>query len=288
MISLAHLSPRPHLGFRNILEIILPRLAANLSTMFTDLPFLERFVAAADAGFGAVEFMFPYDWPADVIGKAATENGLEIVLFNCPAGDWADGERGIAAHPERIESCREGIGRARKYARALSCGKLHLMAGIVPPDGDRAAMEATFIDNVRYAADLVADDGIEIMLEPINSRIDIPGYLHTTTDEAMALLERIDRTNVRLQYDVYHMQIMEGDLVRHLDALMERIGHVQIADNPGRAEPGTGEINFETILRRLDALRYSGHVGCEYKPASDTVTGLAWAAPYLNRRGRNA
>lgn len=250
--------------------------------MFTELPFLDRFAAAADAGFRAVEFMFPYDWEAELVAAKASAQSLEIVLFNCPAGDWAAGDRGIAALPDRTAECRDGIARALDYARALSCRKLHLMAGVVPPGADSTAMRDTFIDNVRYAADLVAGDGIEIMLEPINRRVDIPGYFHASTQETVAILDRVDRSHVRLQYDVYHMQIMEGDLVRHIEALIDRIGHVQIADNPGRAEPGTGEINFAMILRRLDTLGYSGHVGCEYKPAADTMAGLGWASPYLD------
>ncbi|HZV19520.1 MAG TPA: 2-oxo-tetronate isomerase [Sphingobium sp.] len=264
----------------------MPRLAANLSLMFTELPFLDRFAAAADAGFGAVEFMFPYDWDPGQIAARASAQHLDTVLFNCPAGDWAAGERGIAALPDRIAECRDGVARAVDYARALGCSKLHLLAGVVPPGADRAQMHDVFVDNVRYAADLVAGDGIEILLEPINRRVDIPGYLHGSTAETMAIIERVARPNVRLQYDVYHMQIVEGDLIRHIEALIDRIGHVQIADNPGRAEPGTGEINIHAILRRLDALGYAGHVGCEYRPAAGTVAGLGWAAPYLDRPGR--
>jgi hydroxypyruvate isomerase len=256
--------------------------------MFTELPFLDRFAAAADAGFRAVEFMFPYDWAPELVAAKASTYRLETVLFNCPAGDWAGGERGIAALPDRVAECRDGIARALDYARALNCGQLHLLAGVVPPGADSEAMRDTFVDNVRHAADLVAGDGIEIMLEPINRRVDILGYLHATTAETVAILDRVDRPNVRLQYDVYHMQIMEGDLVRHIGALIDRIGHVQIADNPGRAEPGTGEINFETILRRLDALGYPGHVGCEYRPAANTMAGLGWALPYLEPLRRDA
>lgn len=264
----------------------MPRLAANLSLMFTELPFLDRFAAAADAGFGAVEFMFPYEWSPEQVAAKASAQGLETVLFNCPAGDWGAGERGIAALPDRIAECRDGTARALDYARALGCRKLHLLAGIVPPGADSDRMHDVFVASIRHAADLVAGDGIDILLEPINRRVDIPGYLHGSTDETMAIIDRVDRPNVRLQYDVYHMQIMEGDLIRHIEALIDRIGHVQIADNPGRAEPGTGEINFDTILRRLDTLGYAGHVGCEYKPVAETVAGLGWAVPYLDRTGR--
>jgi hydroxypyruvate isomerase len=262
----------------------LPRLAANLSMLFTELPFLDRFVAAADAGFGAVEFMFPYDESADSIAAAAAAHRLEIVLFNCPAGDWAGGERGIAALPARTRDCRAGVARALDYARALGCRRLHLMAGLVPFTADRAAVRDTLIDNIRYAADLVASDGIEILLEPINSRVDMPGYYYSTSDEALAILDLVDRANVRLQYDIYHMQVMEGDLMRRIEALIDWIGHIQVADNPGRGEPGTGEINFARIFGLLDDLGYAGHVGCEYRPQAGTLAGLHWAAPYLPQR----
>ncbi|CAN5324838.1 hydroxypyruvate isomerase [soil metagenome] len=259
----------------------MPRLAANLSMLFTEVPFIDRFGAAAEAGFGAVEFMFPYDWPAETVAQAARARDLRIVLFNCPAGDWSAGERGIAALPDRIAECRDGVARALRYARALGCDKLHLMAGLVPPDADRAEMFETLVENVRFAADLVADDGIQILLEPINTRVDMPGYFYATSDAAIAVMDRVDRPNVRLQYDIYHMQIMEGDLIRHIEALFDRIGHVQLADNPGRGEPGTGEIHFAALFERLDQLGYAGHVGCEYRPLTTTRAGLGWAAAYL-------
>lgn len=263
----------------------LPQLAANLSLMFADLPFLDRFAEAADAGFRAVEFMFPYEWEPEIVAERASAHALQTVLFNCPAGNWAAGERGIAALPARVAECREGIARALDYARALNCRKLHLMAGIIPGGADQVAMEDIFVENLRFAADLVAGDGIQILIEPINTRVDIPGYLHSSTREAVAILDRTGRTNARLQYDIYHMQIMEGDLIRRIEALLERIGHIQIADNPGRGEPGTGEINFPVIFDRLDALGYSGHIGCEYRPLAKTAAGLGWAAPFLTTAG---
>jgi hydroxypyruvate isomerase len=259
-----------------------PQLAANLSMLFTELNFLDRFAAAADAGFRAVEFMFPYEETPDAIAARAAACGLDVVLFNCPAGDWAGGERGIAALPARTRECRAGVGRALDYARVLGCRKLHLMAGLVPFPTDRAALRDTLIDNLRFAADLAAGDGIEILLEPINARIDMPGYYYSTSEEALAIIDLADRANVRLQYDIYHMQVLEGDLMRRIEAYVERIGHVQAADNPGRGEPGTGEINFARIFSLLDELGYVGHVGCEYRPTTDTLSGLGWAAPYLS------
>lgn len=265
----------------------MPRLAANLSTMFGEVSFLERFAAAARAGFRAVEFMFPYRWAMEDVAGRARENGLEVVLFNCPAGDWEGGERGIAALPDRSAECREGIRRAHCYAKALACTRLHLMAGAVPPGASRTEMESALLANVRYAADLVASDGIEIVLEAINTRVDVPGYFYATTDAVARFVDRVERPNVRLLFDVYHVQVMEGDLLRRLEAHWNRIGHVQIADNPGRGEPGSGEINFRTVLRTLDELGYRGRVGCEYRPVAGTLDGLAWATPYLEPAGRS-
>ena len=253
-------------------------LAANISLMFNELPFLDRFDAAADAGFRAVEFMFPYAFPADLIAQRIENTGLEVALFNLPAGDWDSGERGIGALPERIGECRAGVARALEYAGALGCRKLHLMAGVAPRDPEH---RETLIGNLRYAADLVSDEGIEILVEPINTKIDVPGYFYSGTEDAVAVLEEADRPNLRLQYDVYHMQIMEGDLARSIERLLHLIGHIQIADNPGRNEPGSGEINFPWLLDRIDALGYEGWVGCEYRPAAETLPGLGWATPYL-------
>lgn len=256
------------------------KLAANLSMMFNELPFLDRFAAAADAGFRAVEFLFPYEEPAPRVAAALRRNGLEIALFNMPAGDWAGGERGIGALPGREEECRRGAALALEYARELGCRRLHLMAGITAGHDADACRDA-LIRNVRHAADLVADDGIAILLEPINTRVDMPGYFYSTSSAGTAIIEAAGRANVRLQYDVYHMQIMEGDLARSIERLMPRIGHIQIADNPGRGEPGTGEINYPWLLRHVEALGYDGFVGCEYRPVGGTVEGLGWAAPHL-------
>jgi hydroxypyruvate isomerase len=255
------------------------KLAANLSMMFTDLAFLDRFDAAADAGFTAVEFLFPYEVPAEQLAAKIAERGLTVAIFNTPSGDWAGGERGLGSLADRIDEFRAGVSRALDYARALGCTRLHLMAG--KPTGDRGAAHRTLIDNVRFAADAAAADKIDILLEPINTRVDIPGYFYETTASAMAVIEEAGRANVKLQYDIYHMQIMEGDLARTIERLLPSIGHIQLADNPGRGEPGTGEINYPWLFQRIDALGYTGYVGCEYKPAGDTKAGLGWAKPYL-------
>jgi hydroxypyruvate isomerase len=197
-----------------------------------------------------------------------------------PAGDWVGGERGIGAVPGRETEFRANAVLALDYARDLGCSRLHLMAGKTA-GLDAAACHRTLIDNIRLAADLVAADGITILLEPINTRVDIPGYFYDTTTAALAVIAEADRANVRLQYDIYHMQIMEGDLARTIARLLPQIGHIQLADNPGRGEPGTGEINYRWLLPHLDALGYTGFVGCEYKPVAGTVEGLDWTRPYL-------
>ena len=256
------------------------RLAANLSLMFTELPFLDRFAAAADAGFRGVEFMFPYEVPAAAVAERAKAAGVEVVLFNLPPGDWAAGERGIAVLPDRLAEQRDGAHLALDYALALDCPRLHLMAGRSIGVDPSLARE-TLLRNVADAADLVAAHGIEIMLEPINTRVDIPGYFYDTTDAALGVIDEVGRANVRLQYDIYHMQIMEGDLARTIERLLPRVGHMQLADNPGRGEPGTGEIAYPWLLERIDALGYRGWIGCEYRPVAATLDGLRWARPYL-------
>ena len=257
------------------------KLAANLSMMFQDLPFLDRFNAAAEAGFSGVEFLFPYDHDAALIAERAQQCGLQVVLFNLPAGDWEGGERGIAALPDRVEEFRAGVAKGLDYARALGCPRLHLMAGKVPAS---AECRAALVANIAHAADLAAADNVEILIEPINTRVDIPGYFYGTSAEALSVIDEAGRANVRLQYDIYHMQIMEGDLARTIERLLPRIGHMQLADNPGRAEPGSGEINYPWLLSRIDALGYAGWIGCEYRPAGDTEAGLGWARDYLKSR----
>ncbi len=257
------------------------RLAANLTMLFTDLPFLERIDAAAAAGFRAIECVEPYVAPANEVAERLQRHDLTAALFNMPPGDWAAGDRGYGADPARIDEFRRSIDVALDYARAAGCKTLHLMAGKIAVDADRAACTRTLVDNIRLAADKVAADGITLVLEPINTKVDIPGYFYATTAAALEILDLADRPNVKLLYDIYHMQIMEGDIARTIERLLPRIGHIQLADNPGRNEPGTGEISYPWLLGRLEALGYDGWIGCEYKPAGDTAAGLGWAKPYL-------
>lgn len=259
------------------------RLAANLSMLFTEEPFPARFAAAAGAGFRAVEYLFPYEWPAEQIRDRLAQQGLTQVVFNLPAGDWAAGERGIAALPGRTEEFRSGLTVAVRYARVLGCHKLHMMSGTLPPRAERKRHLATFLENMKFAADALAEAGIELLIEPINSRVDIPGYLIDRPDLAVELIEQASRSNIKLQFDVYHMQIMQGDLARSIERLLPYIGHIQIAGNPGRHEPNVGEVNYEWLLGRIEQLGYEGWIGCEYKPRSRTVDGLAWAQRYLTR-----
>ncbi|HVY33011.1 MAG TPA: 2-oxo-tetronate isomerase [Caulobacteraceae bacterium] len=257
------------------------KLAANLTLMFSDLPFLDRFDAAAAAGFKAVECVAPYEAPAEAVAERLDRNGLELVLFNMGIGDWAAGDRGMAANPERVAEFHDYLSVAATYARATGCKQLHIMPGKIPPEANRAAWTHAFVSNARDAADALADDGIDVMFEPINTKVDIPGYFYDTTKVALELMDAVNRPNVKLQYDIYHMQIMEGDLARTIERLLPRIGHIQIADNPGRNEPGTGEINYPWLLSRLESLGYKGWIGCEYRPLGDTLAGLGWAKPYL-------
>jgi len=257
----------------------MPRFAANLSMMFNEVPFLDRFAAAAQAGFKGVEFLFPYDHPAADIRTRLDDAGLALALFNMPPGDWAAGERGTAGLPGRQAEFRDGVQRAVDYAGVLGCPLLHCMAGIAPAGAVPGANFAAYVANVAWAAERTAAAGLRLVLEPINHR-DMPGYVLNTTGEAAGIVEALGRDRVALQFDLYHCQITEGDLIRHMEALMPIIGHVQIADVPGRNEPGTGEINWANVLPCLDALGYQGWVGCEYRPAAGTVAGLTWRNQY--------
>ncbi len=256
----------------------MPKFCANLSFLFTDVPFPERFSRAASAGFGGVEFMSPYEYSEQDVASWLAAGGLELVLFNLPAGDWAAGDRGLACLPERQEEFRASVEQASSYALALNCSRLHCLAGLPGSSLPEALIRDTYVENLRYCADRFAETGRQVMIEPINSRVDMPGYWLDTPSKAFVLLKEIDRPNVRVQLDLYHAQIMAGDLMRTLEKHLPRIGHIQIADNPGRNEPGTGEINYPFIFRRLDELAYEGWVGCEYKPKAGTEEGLAWMA----------
>ncbi|RCW70080.1 hydroxypyruvate isomerase [Pseudorhodoferax soli] len=253
----------------------MPRFAANLSMLFTEVPFLDRFERAAHAGFQAVEFMFPYPYSAaDILGRMQ-EHRLQLVLHNLPAGDWDAGERGIACIPGREREFRTGVGQAIEYARVLGVGQLNCLVGKTPPGADAGRVHATLVENLRYAALQLADAGLKLLVEPVNS-YDIPGFHLNRSAQTLALLDEVGAPNLFLQYDIYHMQRMEGELAATLTRQLPRIAHIQLADNPGRNEPGTGEINYPFLFAHLDRIGYSGWIGCEYKPAGRTEDGLAW------------
>lgn len=257
----------------------MPKFAANLSFMFQELGFLDRLDAAARCGFEAVEYLFPYEHPPEAIAERLRRNGLAQALFNMPPGDWAAGERGIGALSGREQEFRDGVGSAISYAKALGCKTLHAMAGLMPAGGDRAEMERVYVENLRHAADRLAAEGLVLVIEPINTR-DIPGYFLNTTTQAMAVIERVGRANLALQLDLYHVQIMEGDLAHRVRALAGRYAHVQIAGNPGRHEPDVGEINYPYLFDLFDEIGYRGWIGCEYRPKGETTAGLGWARRY--------
>lgn len=258
----------------------MPKFSANLSFLYQDLPFLDRFTAAAKDGFGALEYLGPYAEPKEKVAEALKASGLKQALFNVPSGDWAGGERGIACLPERVEEFRNGIAQSLDYAAALDCRQVNVISGLAPKGADLQTLETVLVDNLKYAAKRCADVGVRLLVEPINLR-DIPGFFLSTTADAERILDRVGSDNLYIQYDFYHMQIMQGDLIPTFTRLKEKIAHVQIADNPGRNEPGTGEINYHFILSELDRLGYNGWVGCEYKPKSGTSEGLGCMKPYL-------
>ena len=245
--------------------------------LFPQLEFLERFAAAARAGFRFVEYQYPYPWEAKAVAQAARDAGVQVVLHNLPAGDMAKGERGIACLPGREREFRDAVTRGIDYAIAAGCPRLNCPAGLAPRD---AIHFDTLVANVRYAARMLGEAGLQLMIEPLNTR-SVPGFFLTTSRQAIDVLNAAGEGNAFLQYDVFHMQIMEGDLAHSIERLLPRIGHIQIADVPDRHEPGSGEINFDFLLRHLDALGYSGWVGCEYNPSGDTAQGLKWARSYL-------
>ena len=254
----------------------MPRLAANLNFLFPELSFLDRFEAAAAAGFRGVESTFPYEAPATAIAERLERCRLSLALFNVPPGDLRAGERGFGALPGRERDFIAGIERALSYALATQCRRIHVLSGLWPSGRDKAEGIATLVANLRRAADLVAPHGVELLIEPINPR-EIPGYFLNTPSEAEMVIDQVGRANVRLQLDLYHCQIVAGDLATHVRRLLPRIAHVQIAGVPERHEPDRGEVNFAFLLELLDALGYDGWVGCEYRPAHGTREGLGWA-----------
>lgn len=253
----------------------MPRFAANLTMLFTEVPFLDRFERAARAGFGAVEFLFPYAYPAEEIRRRLDEHGLALVLHNLPAGDWDAGERGIACLPDRVDEFRAGVATAITYAKALGVTQLNCLAGKAPAGADPAVLNRTLVENLRFAADALRRADLKLLIEPINT-FDIPGFFVNRTAQALAIIDEVGADNLFLQYDLYHAQRMEGELAATLEKHLARIAHVQLADNPGRHEPGTGEINYPFLFAHLDRIGYRGWIGCEYKPAMNTEAGLHW------------
>lgn len=264
----------------------MPRFAANLTLLFNELDFIDRFAAAAEAGFEGVEFLFPYAWPATELADRLHQAGLVQVLHNLPAGDWAAGERGIACHPDRIGEFQDGVGRAIDYAQALGCKQLNCLAGIAPPGIPAEQLRATLIDNLRFAAAALATANIRLLIEPINP-FDMPGFFLNRSAQAIEIIEAVASPNLYLQYDIYHAQRSEGELANTIARYLPHIAHMQLADNPGRHEPGTGEINFAWLFDQIDQLGYAGWIGCEYHPLTTTREGLTWMqtlAPGSRRR----
>jgi hydroxypyruvate isomerase len=258
----------------------MPKLAANLTMLFGEIDFLERFEAAASAGFRGVEFLFPYAYDAQELKTRLRDHGLVQALHNLPAGNWAAGERGIACHPDRVDEFKAGVDQAIAYATALDCDRVNCLAGILPPHVDAAAARDTFVRNLRYAAPRLQSAGIRLLIEPINTR-DVSGFFLSGTSQAIEIMDAVGSDNLQLQYDIYHMQIMEGDVAATIERLLPRIGHMQLADVPGRHEPGTGAIDFASLLNHIDRIGYAGWMGCEYVPTGKTADGLGWTMPYL-------
>jgi len=253
----------------------MPRFAANLTMLFTEVPFLERFDRAARAGFGSVEFLFPYAHTPGEVAAKLKGNRLSLVLHNLPAGDWEAGERGIACLPDRVDEFRAGVAKAIEYATALGAPQLNCLAGKVPLGASDELLRKTFVANLKFAAAELKKAGLKLLIEPINT-YDIPGFYLNRTAQAISIMDEVAADNLLLQYDIYHAQRSEGELAATMEKHLARIGHIQVADNPGRNEPGTGEIHYAFLFAHLDRIGYQGFVGCEYKPRSGTEAGLAW------------
>jgi hydroxypyruvate isomerase len=260
----------------------MPKFCANLTMLWNELEFMDRFAAAARAGFEGVEFLFPYDHDKNQLAEQLDKHQLTQVLFNLPAGSWASGERGIGCHPKRVGEFQDGVGKAIEYARALGCKQMNCLAGIRPSQLDPIVARETYIKNLQFAAPWLKAEGIKLLIEPVNNR-DIPGFFLGYPRQALDIIKAAGSDNLFLQYDIYHAQVMEGDLARTIEAHLAQIPHMQLADNPGRNEPGTGEINFPYLFRHIDHLGYRGWIGCEYKPKTTTDAGLDWVKPHLQR-----
>jgi hydroxypyruvate isomerase len=253
----------------------MPKFAANINFLFTEVDFLQRFAAARKAGFGAVEFPFPYPYEHAALTAAAKDAGVEVVLFNLPPGNWEKGERGIACHPDRVAEFRDGVAKAIAHARTLKCPRVNCLAGVAPKDADPERLRATFVENLRYAAAAFAKEGVTLVMEPINPRT-IPGFYLNTTKQSLDVMRAVGAANLKIQYDIFHMQIVEGDLAKTIEANLANIGHIQFADVPDRHEPGTGEVNFDFLFDWIDRVGYQGWIGAEYVPAKGTVASLGW------------
>lgn len=261
----------------------MPKFCANLTMLFNEVPFLDRFEAASRAGFRGVEYLFPYPFAKAQLVDKLQQHGLRQILHNMPAGDWDKGERGIACLPDRVGEFQASVETAIGYARALGCPQVNCLAGVVPAGLTRERAERTFIDNLKFAAPTFEAAGVKLLIEAINTR-DIPGFLLNTTRQSLSIIDAVGSSNLFVQYDIYHMQIMEGDLAPTIQQHLARIPHMQLADTPGRHEPGTGEINYPFLFDFIDRLGYGGWIGCEYKPLGSTLEGLGWARPYLDGR----
>ena len=258
----------------------MPKFSANLSWLFNEVDFLDRFERASRVGFKGVEYRSPYEWGKGELAQKLDKYGLEQVLYNLPAGNWQTGERGIACLPDRVGEFQEGVGSAIEYAKALKCSRLNCLVGITPMEVPAEKARQTLIDTLRFAAAVLAKESIRLLVEPINNR-DTPGFYLVHTQDALHLLEEVNHPNLWLQYDIYNMQVMEGNLTATIQDNLAHIAHIQLADNPGRHEPGTGEINYPNLLRFIDESGYDGWIGCEYTPAGKTEDGLEWVRPYL-------
>lgn len=258
----------------------MPKFAANLTMLYNEIDFPDRFKAAADAGFRGVEYLFPYAYPKAQLAELLALNGLTQVLHNLPAGDWAKGERGIAVLPGRVGEFQDGVDKTIEYATALGCKQVNCLSGIAPADVDSDKLRETFVSNVRFAGQQLKAHGIKLLVEAINT-FDIPGFYVSGTQQALDLIDAAGSDNIFFQYDIYHMQRMEGELAATIKKHLARIPHLQLADNPGRNEPGTGEINYPFLFDTIDKLGYTGWIGCEYKPVATTTAGLGWVKPYL-------
>ena len=261
------------------------KFSANLTWMFNEVDFLSRFERASRAGFKGVECLFPYGWKKELLAEQLDKYKIEQVLLNLPAGDWGAGERGVACLPQRVGEFQEGVGLAIEYAKALNCSRMNCLVGLTPDGLPAEKVRQALVENLRFAATALGKEGIRLLVEPLNTQ-DNPGFYLAHTQDALQLFKEVNHPNLWLQYDIYHMQVMEGNLTKTILDNLALIAHMQLADNPGRHEPGTGEINYANLFRFIDEAGYDGWIGCEYKPAGVTEDGLGWVKSYLEKGGK--